>query len=102
MLTSGRKRRKKENFKKWLENWARKTRFEKIRLIKEKEEKEMIEKVKLTVTLMPERLSIGAGTQPDPQPGQAEDRPHHEDSHPEAKHKPEVDHVTRSPPTSPS
>ena len=83
------KKERKENSKKWLEDWAWNTRLEKIRIIKEKEEKEKIEKVKLTVTLMPERLSLGAGTQPDPQPDQAEDGPQ-----PEVVH--EVDQAEQS------
>ena len=44
----------KRKEKKWQEDWARMTRMEKIRVIKEKE----IDKKKLDVTIRPEKLKF--------------------------------------------
>ena len=77
------KKEREENSKHWLEAWARNTRFEKIRIIREKEEKEKIEKVKLTVTIIPERLSLAVVL--DQLPVQPEDQVHVA-AHPQLQH----------------
>jgi hypothetical protein len=68
------KKEREDNSKHWLEAWARNARFEKIRIIRKKEEKDKIEKLKLTVITIPERLSLAVVL--DQLPVQPEDQVH--------------------------